>query len=131
MHPAIITCSAIMFIGAIIAFVAFLEDFYDGLAVGIVIMLADLLIGFGIVCSGIAIKEIVTIERPQEIAKSETTLFVKHNGQTMETGEHSFFIANEKDIMVKIVQGKNAWGEDVNSPTYSIFVSNEILERKE
>ena len=110
MHSAIIVCSVIMTIGIFITLVSYLEKSASGLAIGCVIMFADLLIGFGMICTGAAIGEdVVTIERPHEIAKGETTLFVKHNGKTLETIGHSFFIADEKDIMVKIVQQRNAW----------------------
>ena len=76
-------------------------------------------------------EELITIVKPEEIAKSQTTIFLRYNGETISVTDHEFFIADEQDIMLRSRQRKNAWNIDLGLPTYTVILKSQILEKKE
>lgn len=132
-HPAILISTIVTIIGIIFIVIGLTKDFDgDSIGFGICIVLLSVLLGFGMLCTGIPWgEEMITYSIPDEIAKNEKIIFAKVDDKTIQTTEHSCFIADIKELRVKKTARKNAWGTRIEqTEKLSIVVNGETLEKK-
>lgn len=71
------------------------------IAVGIVAFILDIVFGFLILCNSIEIRSEKAILMPEEIAKSQYTVYVKCDGQSLSSTEARFVMASNDLIRVE------------------------------
>ena len=92
------------------------------LLIGLVVLLLDAIFGFGITCGAGIEKYEYSILLPDEVAKSQYTLFVKCEGVQLTSTEARLFMVSNDVIRVKKTIGLNAYGGRPELPSYELVV---------
>lgn len=91
------------------------------LGLGISVLVIDLLCGFLLCCNVATIRTESSILIPDEIAKSQYTLYTKCDGQSLSSTEARFVMASNDTIRVKKTLHINSYG-GVASTSYNLEV---------
>ena len=130
MSEILIGCIVIIALGIISIFGGIIAKAhcYDGdgngfIGIGIAVIILDIVFGFFMVGNGISVKEQKTILMPDEIAKSQYTLFVKCEGRQFESTEARFVMASNDLIRVEKKEGINSYN-NVCETSYVLVLSD-------
>jgi hypothetical protein len=97
----------------------------------VVVLIFDIMLGFGVICSlrPVTTKEEILI--PIEIAKGQTFICIKaEDGKTYQSNEHMFFIVDEKKIKVKRTTTYNSYGLECGTVNEGLFIDATVLEKE-
>lgn len=87
------------------------------LGLGFLWLFLDAIFGFGFLCNCVSIKEQQSILIPEEVAKSQYTLYTKCEGLTLATSEAKFVMASNDLIRVKKTVSFNSYGLEIEGDT--------------
>ena len=114
-------------VSALVSFIVFLVglslESNETMGCGIIAMVMIGIFGFFIGCNVTPIKHNRTILMPDEIAKSQYTLFVKCEGRQFESTEARFVMASNDLIRVEKKEGINSYN-NVCETSYVLVLSD-------
>ena len=110
-----------LFIALVLFIVGLLASDENFIGVGTLIFILDLFFGFGMLANCVTIDTQKSILQPDELAKSEYTLYVKCEGQSLNTTDHMFLIASNDLVRVEKILSFNSYGK-ISGTTYQLVV---------
>jgi hypothetical protein len=113
-------------IGFVLIIIGLIDPINDGVAgLGLAILVLDGFFGFLLMCGCISVRDESVILPPDEIARSQYTLFVKCNGNQLNSTEAKFVMASNDVIRVKKTIGYNSYGGTCGT-SYELFLQEGI-----